>query len=645
MHLKSSLKFCFIFFAALIFSPHVAHASGNTYTKNISSSVVNAATSNPTIFTYKIGTVAAWDSGKTLTVTLPGNFPAWSTLTYSVANGDGATSSTLTSGVDYSALAQVLTITETVPPAAGTFISITITAGLIPTYSGNSSIAFGGTSGETGTISLFVSAAAASPTITLGANSVVGVDGDTTLTFNAPFLIDFGFISFTMPSGIDISQVTYSSGLSGFASCSTTGVVQIVACTAGLGMSAGSNTLVLSGIKSWQVTNGTVPVTIKDGSSNTVASGNASLSTTTMGAFSSTGLAFQTNVGQQMGSVTVSITTTVTSTMAIPNNGAITIDFPSSYDISGAVGLTATNISGTTGVWTASINSVTPHKLRLSQTGGTTTPPGTISLTIGGIRNPSATGNTGSFVISTVSTQTGTVSGVAVVNVNYNQNSTSEPSVGSTGSTPTPLPLPTEVPPSVGTAPTTTPPITTTPVPPTTPELFKPFIVYKPSSDFVTQLQTGTFDVELARQVSNTVSAELGLTSSQTPINCKANTAIAIPRYPVIYYCGADGKRYVFQDTSVFLSWFPDFSWITMLTADELTSIPFGGTASFRPGQTMIKVTTDPKVYAVAPGGILRWVSSENVAARLYGADWNHHIVDVPDTLLNQYTIGASITE
>jgi hypothetical protein len=59
----------------------------------------------------------------------------------------------------------------------------------------------------------------------------------------------------------------------------------------------------------------------------------------------------------------------------------------------------------------------------------------------------------------------------------------------------------------------------------------------------------------------------------------------------------------------------------------------------------MVKITHDPKVYAVEPGGVLRWVSSEAIAEELYGDDWNKQIVDVDETFWKNYTIGAQITD
>jgi hypothetical protein len=56
-----------------------------------------------------------------------------------------------------------------------------------------------------------------------------------------------------------------------------------------------------------------------------------------------------------------------------------------------------------------------------------------------------------------------------------------------------------------------------------------------------------------------------------------------------------------------------------------------------------VKITTDPKVYAVSSHGTLRWISNEAVATALYGANWNTKIDDIPDPFFINYTVGATI--
>ena len=111
-----------------------------------------------------------------------------------------------------------------------------------------------------------------------------------------------------------------------------------------------------------------------------------------------------------------------------------------------------------------------------------------------------------------------------------------------------------------------------------------------------------------------------------------------------VYYLGSDNKRYVFPNEKTYKTWFSDFSTVKTITDAELASYMIGGNVTYRPGVKMVKITTDPKVYAVGMNGELRWVESEAVASALYGANWNTMIEDVPDAFFVNYMVGSSIS-
>lgn len=110
-----------------------------------------------------------------------------------------------------------------------------------------------------------------------------------------------------------------------------------------------------------------------------------------------------------------------------------------------------------------------------------------------------------------------------------------------------------------------------------------------------------------------------------------------------IYYYGNDGNRCAFPNEKIFFTWYDDFSSVQTISDEELASMPLAGNVTYRPGVKMIKLTTVPKVYAVARGGVLRWVSSEEVAEGLYGPDWNTKIDDLSDSFYGNYTTGEDI--
>lgn len=109
-------------------------------------------------------------------------------------------------------------------------------------------------------------------------------------------------------------------------------------------------------------------------------------------------------------------------------------------------------------------------------------------------------------------------------------------------------------------------------------------------------------------------------------------------------YFLADGKRYSFPNEAVYKSWYADFSGVVTVADSELASYMLGGNVTYRPGIRLVKVATDPKVYAVSRYGVLRWVMTEQAAAALYGSDWNKKVDDVADTFFTNYLVGASIS-
>ncbi len=112
---------------------------------------------------------------------------------------------------------------------------------------------------------------------------------------------------------------------------------------------------------------------------------------------------------------------------------------------------------------------------------------------------------------------------------------------------------------------------------------------------------------------------------------------------PAAYYYGADGKRYVFPHEKQFFSWFKDFSSVKTITDAELAAISIGGNVTERPGTKLVKITTDPKTYAVTQGGVLHWIQSEAIAKALYGDNWNQRVIDVPDAFFVNYTVGSAV--
>jgi len=111
-----------------------------------------------------------------------------------------------------------------------------------------------------------------------------------------------------------------------------------------------------------------------------------------------------------------------------------------------------------------------------------------------------------------------------------------------------------------------------------------------------------------------------------------------------VYYYGSDGFRYVFGNDKVYFTWYDNFDSVKWVSDADLATVQIGGNVTYRSGTRMIKINSDPKTYAVGLGGTLRWVTSEAAAIGLYGANWNQHIDDVPDSFFSNYTASTDIT-
>lgn len=129
-------------------------------------------------------------------------------------------------------------------------------------------------------------------------------------------------------------------------------------------------------------------------------------------------------------------------------------------------------------------------------------------------------------------------------------------------------------------------------------------------------------------------------------LNAKALTGDLVRSHslPAVYYINADGKRIAFPDEATFFSWYPDFSAVQFVSDEELARHALGGTATMRPGTRVVKTAISPKVYAVAHGGILRWIASEEIAKVIFGADWSRKVAVIDESLLTDYGYGADIT-
>jgi adhesin/invasin len=120
---------------------------------------------------------------------------------------------------------------------------------------------------------------------------------------------------------------------------------------------------------------------------------------------------------------------------------------------------------------------------------------------------------------------------------------------------------------------------------------------------------------------------------------------VKIASNTAVYFVATDGKRHAFPNEKVYFTWYQNFDDVVTISDAEMASIPLGSNVTYRPGTRMVKFESLANVYVVGKGGELRWVTSEALAASLYGANWAKMVDDVSDAFYVNYHFGADVTD
>jgi hypothetical protein len=166
-----------------------------------------------------------------------------------------------------------------------------------------------------------------------------------------------------------------------------------------------------------------------------------------------------------------------------------------------------------------------------------------------------------------------------------------------------------------------------------------------PYPSLVAAAYPGTFDKAAATKESPDINTDLNILAvSGATSACTSGSLIKSASSTAVYYCGANGKRYVFPNDRVYFTWYADFKTVKTITNAQLADIPLGGLVTYRPGIKMVKIESLPNVYAVTHGGVLRWIKSPEIATSLYGSTWKKQIDDISDAFFGSYKFGEDIT-
>ncbi len=127
------------------------------------------------------------------------------------------------------------------------------------------------------------------------------------------------------------------------------------------------------------------------------------------------------------------------------------------------------------------------------------------------------------------------------------------------------------------------------------------------------------------------------------PDGVNVGDLIKVSNSTTVYFVDTDKRRHTFPNETTYFSYFSSFNGIKTIPLSTMAQVVLGQNVTVRPGTWLVKIQTDPKVYAVEPFGVLRSIPSQAVAAALYGANWSAIIADISPAFFVDYQVGLAV--
>ncbi|MBI1908301.1 hypothetical protein HYS28_02705 [Candidatus Uhrbacteria bacterium] len=125
-----------------------------------------------------------------------------------------------------------------------------------------------------------------------------------------------------------------------------------------------------------------------------------------------------------------------------------------------------------------------------------------------------------------------------------------------------------------------------------------------------------------------------------------AGQVVMSPSFSETYYVAEDGTRRPFIDTQSMYTYIRHADDVAMVTDATVASLALGAPMLPKSGTVLVKEAISPDVYLVTgdvESPVIRHITSERIAAEMFGEDWADYVIDVPPTVLVRYARGEAI--
>jgi hypothetical protein len=116
-----------------------------------------------------------------------------------------------------------------------------------------------------------------------------------------------------------------------------------------------------------------------------------------------------------------------------------------------------------------------------------------------------------------------------------------------------------------------------------------------------------------------------------------------------VYYVDDNMIRHPFPNEAIYATWYDSFAAVKVVTDATLPTLSLGESILPRPGHIWVKIQSVDKVYLIEENPLdafmptLRWITSEELAEELLGADWADYIMDIDVSLFGRFDFGEDV--
>lgn len=141
----------------------------------------------------------------------------------------------------------------------------------------------------------------------------------------------------------------------------------------------------------------------------------------------------------------------------------------------------------------------------------------------------------------------------------------------------------------------------------------------------------------------------LGLTVVVAPAHAETCPVLSngdlfkVPKQSAVYLVNDRNERMYFPNSEVFFTWFNDFKTVREISPLCMENYPLTGGVNYRAGSRLVKTSYSNNVYAIEPGNVRRKIGSADVAAALYGPNWEKSVRVIHENFMLNLTTGEPL--